>query len=204
MQSWIDAITSAGAKIEKSEEIVAGLRDKTSQKIAIIIGTSNERVIQENIEKYEAMFADPTLSVRYFLFMKDGSVTHVEHDRLRAVPYMAISPHDCIERISRSLYKARLPYFLRTGYNVEICDELENIGGVNYRKIIIRSYIQRFDNKELEYESTDLYIHNKELYEIREKKLIKLNVDSNVWVRKGNHTGPINISMLQDKNQAEE
>ncbi len=205
IQRWIDAVMSAGAKIEQGEEVVAGLRGQTSQKIAIIMGdTLDDRTIQENIDKYEALFADPTLSVRYFLFMRDWSTSYVEHDRVRTIPYMAFSPHDLIERMSRSLYKARLPYFLRTGYSVEICDELENIEGVNYRKIIIRSYVQRPDNRELEYESTDLYIHNKELYEIRDKKLIKLNDDSNVWVKKGNHTGPINISMLKDKNQTEE
>ena len=113
MQSWIDAMTHAGAQIEKSEEVVAGLRDQTSQKIAIIIGTSDDVVIQKHIEIYETMFADPTLSVRYFLFMNDSSVTHVDHDRLRAIHYTALSPHDCIEEISRSLYTARLPMKLR-------------------------------------------------------------------------------------------
>lgn len=63
---------SAGAKIEQGEEVVAGLRGQTSQKIAIIMGdTLDDRTIQENIDKYEALFADPTLSVRYFLFMRD-------------------------------------------------------------------------------------------------------------------------------------
>lgn len=113
IQPWIDAITSAGAKIEKGEEVVVGLQGQTSQKIAVIMSMTHDETIQRNIDFYEALFSDPTLSVRYFLFMNDGAHTHVEHDRLRVVPFMSLSPHDCIEKISRSLYKARLPMKLR-------------------------------------------------------------------------------------------
>lgn len=208
MQPWIDAITDAGAKIEKSDEVVAGLRDQTSQKIAIIIGTSDDRVIQENIERYETIFADPTLSVRYFLFMSDGAVTHVEHDRLRAIPYMAFSPHDCIERISRSLYKARLPVKLRKWFDVEITEEVAEIEQIRYRKVIFRTYNDENKN-DLKYETTDLYIHNKELYEMKWELMIKLSIDECndplVHVQCGRMSGYINLlSQFMDKKALDE
>jgi len=90
---------------------------------------------------------------------------------------MNMSPNDFVDRLNRSLYKARLPVFLRKGFNAEICEELLEIDNIKYRKIILRSYKMAPKNAEIEYESLYLYIHNKELYEIRDGEVTKIPED---------------------------
>ena len=99
---------------------------------------------------------------------------------------MAIAPDAVPEMIKRSLYKARLPRFLRTGYEVEIYDEIREYRGEKYRKIIIQS----FDGKgDLDYITTNLYIHNKELYQWTEATSEMKSKDSTslVDILKGRH-----------------
>lgn len=116
---------------------------QTAQKIAVIIGGSSDDNIQRVIDCCEALFSDTTLSVRYFLMFDDNQETSIKHDRIRLIRYMSLAPNSFVEMVIRSLYKARLPYFLRTGYEIEVCEELEEVENVAYRKIIIRSYIKK-------------------------------------------------------------
>lgn len=74
---------------------------------------------------------------------------------------------------------------MRKSYNVEICEELLEIDDVRYRKIILRSFKNNGDKQEIEYESLYLYIHNKELYEIRNGEVTKIPEDGFVTLRAG-------------------
>ena len=64
------------------EETITNTIKDTSQKIAIIIGQTSEENILGILAKYEAIFSDPTLSVRYFYFSYIGLSTAIdEHYR---------------------------------------------------------------------------------------------------------------------------
>jgi hypothetical protein len=100
--------------------------------------------------------------VRYFILSKKGNKPGYEHDKIRVINLSNFAPNELPDTINISLYKARLPKFLRTGYNVEICEETLENKGVIFRKIIIRS----FDSAGvLLKQSLNLYIHHKQVYE---------------------------------------
>lgn len=184
IQPWINAISLAGANMEKW---VGGHTVQTAQKIAVIIGQSSDNNIQRVIDFCENLFSDTTLSVRYFLMWDDSQETSIKHDRIRLIRYMSLAPNDFVEKVNRSLYKARLPLFLRTGYNVEICEELVEIQSVKYRKIILRSFKMAGWKQDVEYQSLHLFIHNKELYELTGETIEKIPETGSVKIRLWKH-----------------
>lgn len=106
---------------------------------------------------------------------------------------------------------------MRKSYTVQICDELLELGDVlerkdiRYRKIIIRSFKSASEKQEIEYESLYLYIHNKELYEIRDGVVQKIPEDGFVTIRPGSQIekqdskfdGPMPLSSLKN-NESDE
>ncbi len=221
IQSWVDAVIEAGATIyeEGSDAVIAAI-DHNILKVAVIIGQTDEEHLREIIEAHEEYFSDPVISVRYFLFVRKGEEPLFSHDRIEIVHYRDIAPTKTPEMINKVLYFSRLPPFLRTGYDVEICEELEPFDWISFRKIIIRSYIG--EEKELNYETLSLYIHHKDLYEFRElvdpldvkvkhNAMVKIDENSDIKVRKGKFVhedndrfdGPIALSSLNYNNQKE-
>ena len=63
IQPWIDAITSAGAKIEKGKEVVVGLQGQTSQKIAVIMRWLMMKLYNETLISMKLYFL-----IRHSLF----------------------------------------------------------------------------------------------------------------------------------------
>lgn len=62
------------------------------------------------IDKCEQQLADDvTLSVRYFILADEGDTDIPEHHRVRIISLMNMAPNDFVDRLNRSLYKARLP-----------------------------------------------------------------------------------------------
>lgn len=184
VRAWIDSIELAGAIMENG---VGEVIEKKSIKIGVIIWPASLSERQRVIDICEQQLADDgTLSVRYFILADQSDAEIPEHHRARLVLFKNMSPNDFVDRLNRSLYKARLPVFLRKGFNAEICEELLEIDDIKYRKIILRSYKMAPKNAEIEYESLYLYIHNKELYEIRDGEVTKISEDWFVMVRHGN------------------
>lgn len=204
LQPWIDTIVEAGAILENHtlDEDISNLLERVSQKVAIIIDEIDPEKIQVIIKKYGDIFSSNENSLRFVLFMKDGQSVDIQNDRIHTIQYRAHSLHDCIENISSALYKARLPVKLREWFDVEITDEILELEQVRYRKIIVRTYIDK-DKKELKYKTTGLYIHNKQLYEMTDKEM-KLSLEEGdnplVHVQCWRMSGYVNlISQFMDK-----
>lgn len=127
IQSWVDAVTDAGATVyEEGSDGVIALKDHTTLKVAVIIGpTTDETHLTKIIQEHEEYFSDPVISVRYFLFVRKGEEPEFSHEKIEIVYYEDIAPNKTPEMINTVLYESRLPDFLRTGYDVEICEELE-------------------------------------------------------------------------------
>lgn len=188
-QAWIKALVRAGATMDDG---VGETIEKKSIKIGVIIWLCSMAKRQAVIDMCEQQLADDvTLSVRYFMLADEGDTDIPEHHRVRIISLMNMAPNDFVDRLNTCLYKARLPWFLRKSYNVEICDELLELEDVlsrkdiRYRKIIIRSFKNTSEKQEIEYESLYLYIHNKELYEIRDGVVQKIPEDGFVTIRAG-------------------
>lgn len=186
IQSWVDAVTDAGATVyEEGSDGVISLQGDTNIKVAVIIGPGvNEDRLEEIVQTGEQHFSDPAMSIRYFQFIRKGEVPKFSHEKIRLVTYADMAPSQLPKRINVSLYKARLPHFLRTGYDVEIQDEVVELEQVRYRKVIIHSS-QRDEKNRPEYQTLYLYIHNKELYEIIGNTPRKISENHDVVVRKG-------------------
>lgn len=69
-----------------------------------------------------------------------------------------IAANDFPIHINRSINKARLPYFLRKGYDIEITHKLKNIGGENYREIIMKKHLQSEIESAAEYSDKTRYV----------------------------------------------
>jgi hypothetical protein len=154
IQSWVDAVIEAGATIyEEGSDGVISLQGDTNIKVAVIIGLGvNEDRLEEIVQTGEQHFSDPAMSTRYFQFIWKGEVPKFSHEKIRLVTYADMAPNNLPKRINISLYKARLPHFLRTGYDVEIQDEVVELEQVRYRKVIIRSS-QRDEKNRPEYQT---------------------------------------------------
>ena len=142
IQSWVDAVTDAGAMIyEEGSDAIIEAQEHTTLEVAVIIGlAADENRLQEIIEEHAEYFGDPVISVRYFLFVEQGQIPSFSHEKLRLITYRDMAPNNLPKRINVSLYKARLPHFLRTGYDVEIQDEVVELEQVRYRKVVIHSF----------------------------------------------------------------
>lgn len=205
IQSWVDAVVDAGATIyEEGSDSIIEAQEHTTLKVAVIIGlAADENRLQEIIEEHSWYFGDPVISVRYFLFVEQGQIPSFSHEKLRLVTYRDMAPNNLPKRINISLYKARLPHFLRTGYDVEILDEVVELEQVRYRKVIIRSFKEW---NQIEYQSLYLFIHNKELYEIINDTVRVIWEGNNIFVRKGEHLennvsrfdGRVTLSLLRN------
>lgn len=183
VRAWVNALVRAGATVDDG---VGEVIEKKSIKIGVIIWPASLSEREEVIRILEQQLADDvTLSVRYFILADEGDTEIPDHHRVRLVSFMNMAPNDFVDRLNVSLYKARLPWFLRKSYNVEICEELLEIDDVRYRKIILRSFKNNWDRQEIEYESLYLYIHNKELYEISDGEVTKIPEDGFVTLRAG-------------------
>lgn len=205
IQPWADAVVDAGATVyaEGSDSIIEA-QEHTTLKVAVIIGlTTDESRLRDIIEEHAGYFGDPVISVRYFLFVEQGQIPSFSHEKLRLVTYRDMAPNNLPKRINISLYKARLPHFLRTGYDVEILDEVVELEQVRYRKVIIRSFKEW---NQIEYQSLYLFIHNKELYEIINDTVRVIWEGNNIFVRKGEHLennvsrfdGRVTLSLLRN------
>ena len=183
VRAWINAIVRAGATVDDG---VGEVIEKKSIKIGVIIWPTWLSERQAVINICEQQLADDVaLSVRYFILADEGDTKIPDHHRVRLISFMNMAPNDFVDRLNRSLYKARLPWFLRKSYNVEICEGLLELESVRYRKIILRTFKTTWKKEEIEYESLYLYIHNKELYEIRDGKVKKIPEDGFVIIRPG-------------------
>ncbi len=183
VRAWVNAIVRAGAIVGDG---VGEVVEKKSIKIGIIIWPANLSERQAVIDICEQQLADDvTLSVRYFILADENDTEIPEHHRVRLISFMNMAPNDFVDRLNRSLYKARLPWSLRKSYNVEIREELLELENIRYRKIILRTFKTTWKKEEIEYESLYLYIHNKELYEIRDGKVKKIPEDGFVIIRPG-------------------
>lgn len=184
VQAWVNALVRSGAIVDDG---VGEAMEKKSFKIGVIIWPTGLLERQAIIDICEQQLADDvTLSVRYFMLADENDTEIPEHHRARIVSFMNMAPNDFVNRLNRSLYKARLPWFLRKSYNVEICEELLELEGVRYRKIILRSFKTTWKKQEIEYESLYLYIHNKELYQIQGGIVVKIPEGDFVMIRPGN------------------
>jgi hypothetical protein len=139
-QLWIDALKENGAEMLEDTEIQT-LQDITRQKLAVIFDQEIDEVEKEKIiQKYELLFMKNDIrSLRFFEFIWNKNTSH-NHDRLRTINLMKTAPSTLSTCINHELYKSRLPIFLRKNYHVEISDTLEEISGIQYRPITIRSY----------------------------------------------------------------
>ncbi len=184
VRAWVDALVRAGATVDDG---VGEVIEKKSIKIGVIIWPTDLSERQKIIDICEKQLADDvTLSVRYFILADEDDTEIPDHHRVRIVSFMNMAPNDFVARLNTSLYKARLPWFLRKSYNVEICEELLELENIRYRKIILRTFKTTWKKEEIEYESLYLYIHNKELYEIKEGVITKIPEESFVTIRPGN------------------
>lgn len=183
VRTWVNAIVRAWATVDNG---VGEVIEKKSIKIGVIIWPTHLSERQAIIDICEQQLADDVaLSVRYFILADEGDTEIPDHHRVRFIPFMNMAPNDFVDRLNRSLYKARLPWFLRKSYNVEICEKLLELENIRYRKIILRTFKTTWKKEEIEYESLYLYIHNKELYEIRDGKVKKIPEDGFVIIRPG-------------------
>lgn len=182
--AWVNALVRAGATVDDG---VGEMIEKKSIKIGVIIWPASLSQRQKVIDICEQQLTDDvTLSVRYFMLADEGDTDIPEHHRVRIISLMNMAPNDFVARLNTSLYKARLPWFLRKSYNAAICDELLELGWIKYRKIILRSFKEIRWKQEIEYQSLYLYIHNKELYEIHNGTIKKIPEDGFVIIRHGN------------------
>lgn len=225
ISAWVDAVMDAGATIlvhGKSEQVVSD----TVQKIAIIIWESTDEEVVSLIEHYEAIFSNPVLSVRYFHLVDNTNISTFKHDKLRVIRFKSVAPDSFVQGMGRTLHKGRLPEFLRVWFEVEICEEVIEKGGIKYRKIIVRSYKMHEWVKELEYTTQNLYIDSKALFErthkwmrkiekLHEEELPKAGKEKNivcdeVLIHRKKHAsdfiyeGSVSLSKLRDKKQSEE
>lgn len=215
VRAWVNALVRAGATVDDG---VGEMIEKKSIKIGVIIWLCSMAERQAAIDICEQQLADDvTLSVRYFMLADEGDTDIPEHHQVRIISLMNMAPNDFVARLNTSLYKARLPWFLRKSYTVQICDELLELGDVlerkdiRYRKIIIRSFKSTSEKQEIEYESLYLYIHNKELYEIRDGVVQKIPEDGFVTIRPGSQIekqnskfdGPMPLGSLKN-NESDE
>lgn len=132
-------VLNAGAlEITSSEDLQAFKK----QKLAIILDQQTPaNLLQTQVKKFEEYIrSNPESSVRFFLLHWSQDKEVPDGDRFESINIDQISANDFPAIINKILYKARLPLFLRNGYDVEIKPKLANIGGVEYRPIVIRSY----------------------------------------------------------------
>lgn len=261
IRDYVESILSEWAEVLKSwtpEEIITS----RAQRVAVIIGQTDETELKTIFDRFDLVAQDdPSISIRYFYLTNKPEQDPGEswkNDRARIIYYPSIAPLDLPERMKRSLYKARLPKFLRTGFNVEIHDETKGIDSINYRKITIRTFVRErlerelrdkrneleklkaeiekwptekevwrtcqvqvrkmekalvgISPEEVENETTNLFIHNKELYQLTNKNPPKVMVDQMekisekglVIIKKGKYCGPVNLEILINNNQTEE
>lgn len=141
IREWTDAIIHAGGTVyeEGSDEVIAAAEHITL-KVAVIIGNTDESHLEKIIQEHEQYFADPLITVVYFLFVRKGEEPKFSHDRIKILYYADIAPKETPKMINSVLSADRLPPFLRTGYDVEICENLLEIDAIKYRKVIVRSY----------------------------------------------------------------
>lgn len=138
-EAWMDAIVESWAVMceeGSGSAVMNAVQKDTVLKVAVIIGLwVDESKLEEIIWEHELSFWGPECSVRYFVLSKKGNKPDYEHDKIRVIHLSNIAPNELPDAINISLYKARLPPFLRKGYNVEICEETLENKGVIYRKI---------------------------------------------------------------------
>jgi hypothetical protein len=70
---------------------------------------------------------NPDMSLRIFYLKWSQNISVSSGPRFRIIDAKKIAAYDLPIHINRSLYKARLPYFLRKGYDIEIASELLDI-----------------------------------------------------------------------------
>jgi hypothetical protein len=167
--------------VEVGTPSVEGLRDIIQQKIAIIFDQETEiQTIQTTIEFFEKfIYENPEISVRFFYLkwdeavedsrrfdylnwsMKDPGIEAVLA-RFRIIDVTKIAPYDLPTRMNRALYKSRLPFFLRKGYDVEITHKLTKVDGENYRHITMKKHLQSELESAAEYSDKTHYVFMKE------------------------------------------
>lgn len=204
---WIDALENNGINMLQ-DGIVQTLQDIARQKLAVILDQDTpEEKVEDIIQKYEALCdKDPLMSLRFFYLKWDREISN-RNDRLRIIDLMDIAPNELPARFNRALFKARLPVFLRTHYDIEISDTLEEIDGVQYRPIILRSYKKEGEKKVLEYATENLYIHNKCLYSFTSttQKMTEIKENMRVFVQKYGSNIPAQlVELILLKNETEE
>lgn len=77
---------------------------------------------------------------------------------MRVINAKKIAADDFPIHINRSLYKARLPYFLRKGYDIEISHKLSTIDGENYRHITMKKHLHSELESAAEYSDKTQYV----------------------------------------------
>lgn len=211
---WMNALRKNGAEMLDDKD-VQSLWQISRQKVAVILDQDVPKDrITEIIQKYEQICQqNPFVSLRFFGLQWDKEISH-ENDRLRIINIEDdIWPSALPPRINRALFKARLPDFLRKHYSVDISDKLEEINGITYRPVTIRSFIKTWERKwEIDYETENLYIHEKCLYsyifsaEKNKFEMVKITEEDRVLIKKYDSKIPASLSdlsMLKDETEEE-
>lgn len=155
-------ITHKGVIVPTTDiETISGM---TQQKIAVIVDQSMWNHDLEKLITLSDSFIEenPDMSLRIFYLRWSHAIPAISWWRLRVIDANKVAPYDLPIHINRSLYKARLPYFLRQGYDIEISHDLQNINGENYRPITIKKHLQSEIDSAADYSDTTHYIFAKD------------------------------------------